>query len=139
MAILSSFSAQTMHRPDSVFSLWADPATWPAWDSEIREVSFAGPAKLGARGRIRPVSGPATSFSVTAFEVDRVFTNVSSMPAARLTFEHVVAPSESGSDVTVTVYLDGLLAPLWKCVVGGSLADAARSSVTGLLSYLDAA
>jgi uncharacterized protein YndB with AHSA1/START domain len=121
-----------------VFSRWADPETWPQWDAEVREVSFEGPAKLGARGRMRPASGPATSFTITAFEPDRVFTNASSMPGARLVFEHIVTPAADGARVEVTVHIDGPFAPLWKRIVGRSLAGAARSSVTGLLASVDA-
>ena len=139
MTVLSSYSAQTVYSPAVVFSRWADPETWPEWDAEVREVSFEGPAKLGAWGRMHPARGPAMSFSITAFEPDRVFTNTSSMPGARLIFEHIVTPAGEGAGVTVIVHIEGPLEPLWKRIVGRGLAGAARSSVTGLLTYLEAA
>jgi len=139
MKVIDSYAARTAHEAEVVFSRWADPEGWPEWDAEVREVTFAGPAKLGARGRMRPASGPAASFSVTAFEPGRVFTNVSSLPGAKLVFEHLVTPAPDGAAVEVVVRVEGLLAPLWKRVLGRSLGSAARSSVTGLLAYLDAA
>ena len=139
MTILSAYSAHTAHPPEAVFARWADPASWPEWDTEVRSVSFDGPPILGARGRIRPAHGPATSFRVTAYEQDRVFTNATSVPGASLTFEHIVTPAMEGSTVTVEVRIDGSLAPLWRRVVGPGMADAARSSVTGLIAHLDTA
>lgn len=102
-------------------------------------MTFAGPVRIGARGRMRPASGPAVAFSVTAFEPDRVFTNISSLPGAKLVFEHLVTPLPDGASVEVAVRVEGPLAPLWKRVLGRSLGNAARSSVTGLLAHLDAA
>ena len=139
MMVLDSYSARTVYEAEAVFSRWADPESWPQWDAEVREVTFAGPARLGARGRMRPTSGPAASFAVTVFEPGRVFTNASSLPGAKLVFEHLVTPAPDGASVEVVVRVEGLLAPLWKRVLGRSLGNAARSSVTGLLAHLDAA
>ena len=139
MKLLDSHSSLTAHSPQSVFSHWADPAGWPAWDEEVREVSFEGTAALGARGKMRPTSGPAATFSITAFEEDRVFTNASSLPGATLIFEHRVAPTDAGAEIQVSVGVDGFLAPLWQRILRKSMGNAARSSVTGLLGHLDAA
>lgn len=139
MKLIDTHSAFTSHSAQSVFSLWADPAGWPRWDSEVREVNFAGVAELGAKGKMRPTSGPAATFSITTYEQDRVFTNTSSLPGATLVFEHRVAPTSEGAELEVSVGVDGVLAPLWQRLLRKSLAGAARSSVTGLLEHLDAA
>lgn len=139
MKLIDTHSAFTSHSAQSVFSLWADPAGWPSWDAEVREVDFAAVAELGAKGKMRPASGPASTFLITAFERDRVFTNASSLPGAKLIFEHRVAPAGDGAKLEVSVGVDGFLAPLWQRILRKSLANAARSSVTGLLEHLDAA
>lgn len=138
MKTLDSYSTSTTHSAQSVFARWADPAGWPTWDTEVREVSFPGPTALGARGRMRPASGPATAFSITALEPDRLLTNASSLPGAKLLFEHRVTPTKDGADLEVTVAVDGFLAPLWQRVLRASMKNAAQSSVTGLLNHLDA-
>lgn len=139
MKTIASYSAVTSHSPDSVFSLWANPAGWPSWDSEVREVEFSGVAELGGQGKMRPASGPAATFLITVFDQDRVFSNASSLPGAKLIFEHRVAPAGDGAELEVSVGVDGFLAPLWQRILRKSLANAARSSVTGLLEHLDAA
>lgn len=88
---------------------------------------------------MRPTSGPAAKFSVTTFEPNSVFTNTSSLPGAKLIFEHLVTPTPEGAAIEVTVGVAGFLAPLWQRILGKSLGNAARSSVTGLLDHLDAA
>lgn len=139
MKVIDSYSAPTAHSAQLVFSRWAHPEGWPVWDAEVREVRFEGPARLGARGQMRPASGPAATFSITTFEQDRVFTNTSSLPGAKLIFEHRVTPTAERATVEVTVGVDGFLAPLWHRMLGKSLRNAAQSSVTGLLDHLDRA
>lgn len=122
-----------------MFSYWADPEGWPEWDPAVLEVTFAGPSDLGARGRMRPTSGPPASFSVTEFEPGRVLTNTSSLPGAKLVFTHIVTPMPKGALVYVAVSVEGPLAPLWRRMLNRSMGNAAKSSVNGLLAHLDSA
>lgn len=137
MIVLSTHSTKCRHAPRTVFARWADPATWQQWDSEIRSVEFHGPAVVGAVGKLRPRSGPASSFSITGLVSNRVFTNTGRLPGAKLIFEHVVRPTVGGSVVTVTVSLDGPLAGVWTLVLRRPMADAARVSTEGLIATLD--
>lgn len=100
-------------------------------------MSFHGPAAVGSRGRMRPASGPAAAFLVTELEPGRVFTNATSLPGAKLIFEHEVTPELDGSIVAVTVRVEGPLSPLWKRILGKSMGSAAHSSVNGLIAHLD--
>lgn len=138
MTILDSYSASTPQSAEAVFALWAEPASWPVWDPGVSEASLEGSARLGARGSMRPASGPPVKFNVIGYEANRVFTNASSMPGARLVFEHLVTPTPDGSHVSVTVRLEGPLAGLWSRVLRGNLGDSARSSAVALLAHLDA-
>lgn len=139
MVILSRFSVRTTHAPSRIFARWADPTGWPDWDDEVRAVWFEGPAVVGARGRMKPENGPATTMRISAVDDGRLLTNTSRLPGALLTFEHIVAPAPAGSDVQVEVRLTGLLSPLWRRVLAKSMAGSAESSVTGLVAHLDAA
>ena len=139
MKVLSSHTTHAALAPSTVFARWSDPATWPTWDPEVKSVVFESPATLGKSGRLQPASGPALRFSITGLRIDRELTNTGTLPGARLEFEHLVEPADDGSVVTVTVRVSGLLSPVWARILAPSMFTAARSSVVGLLSYLDAA
>lgn len=139
MMVLSEHTALTAHSAAAVFSRWADPKGWPEWDPEVREVNFKMPTTPGARGKMQPASGPPVTFSITAMDSDRLLTDTSVLPGTKLVFEHVAAPASEGTRVTVTVRVEGPRASLWKRILGRALADSARSSVSGLLSHMDAA
>lgn len=139
MKLIDSHTIFTTHDSQAIFALWSNPAGWPTWDQEVREAHFEGPAVLGAKGKMRPASGPTAAFSITAFEQNRLFTNASSLPGATLIFEHRLTPINDGVEIAVSVGVDGVLAPLWQRVLRKNMSGAARSSVVGLLNHLDAA
>ncbi|RAG82218.1 hypothetical protein DN069_28825 [Streptacidiphilus pinicola] len=108
--------------PSAFFGRWADMATWPEWNADTEWVRLDGPFATGGRGVLKPRGGPKTKFVITELS-DRVFTDVSLLAGARLTFRHVVTPTaDGGSEVTVTVTLTGPLARLWNVVLGKGIA-----------------
>lgn len=139
MQTLSTYVADTPHPPEAVYQLWAAPMTWPSWDPDVAEVRFSGNALVGINGWMRPSSGPATTFAITALEADRLFTTASRLPGARLLFEHRADPAGSGAQVTVTISVNGPLGWLWRRVLGRSFAGAAKRNVHGLLDHLGGA
>lgn len=139
MAVLDSCTARTPHPPTEVFARWADPSTWPDWDPEVRAVVVEGPVRQGARGRLRPTSGPTATFSITELLPERSLTSTTTLPGARLVVEHRVSPDGEGSELDVVVRVEGPFAALWSRILGRSMRRAARSSVSGLLAHLEAA
>ncbi len=137
MVLLSSHESLTSHSPTAVYALWADPPSWPSWDPELRVVSFGGPLVTGAKGKLQPRNGPALGFTITGLQHDHEFTNTGSLPGAKLAFQHVVTETLEGAMVSVKVSLDGPLSRVWARLMGPEMADSARSSVEGLLRYLD--
>ncbi|MGC0368746.1 SRPBCC family protein [Microbacterium sp. SLBN-111] len=99
--------------PTAFFARWIDHATWSEWSPDTEWVRVDGPVRLGARGILKPKGGPRTPFTISELETDRVYTDVSRVPGARLTFRHTAAPVAEGSALTVEVTLDGPLAWLW--------------------------
>lgn len=139
MKTLSTHTQISPHTPAAVYRLWEDPDAWTQWDPDVSEVRFAGERAEGAKGWMRPSSGPAATFEIVALRADRLFTTVSRMPGAALSFEHAVEPTPEGSRMTVTIGVDGLLSGLWAAVLRKNFADAASRNIAGLVAYLDAA
>lgn len=137
MVVISHYTETTSHKSAIIFEQWANPDSWPRWDTEVKEVLFTGEATLHARGKIKPATGPSSTFQITAFEPNAVLTTASKLPGARLLFEHVVRSVVDGSEVSVTVSVEGPLAFVWARILKRNLAQSARSSVTGLITYLD--
>lgn len=135
MIVLSTYACSTDHDPGEVFARWANPLAWPDWDPEVRAIVFSAPMELGRGGKLQPRSGPTLRFVVTEFTPNLRFTTSGLLPGAKLDFVHLV---EAGStnQVSLTVTVRGPLAALWAWLLRRQMAEAARSSVEGLLAHL---
>ena len=118
------------------FERWADMATWPQWNTDTEWVRLDGPFRAGATGKLKPKGGPATRFVVTVLVPGREFTDVSLLPGARLTFQHLVGEDAGGATtIAVRVTIAGPLAFLWNVLLGRDIA----SGLSADLARLEAA
>ncbi len=107
-------------------SIWekayADATAWPRWNAEIKRAELDGPLALGATAKIVFGTGLRLRFRVVEFEDGRLFTDESRLPGARMGHRHLVEPTETGSRLTNTIYIEGPLAPLWRRIMGPAAA-----------------
>ncbi|MCJ1706134.1 SRPBCC family protein [Microbacterium sp. VKM Ac-2923] len=113
MRILASAIRESSASPAAFFARWVDHDTWREWSPDTEWVRIEHPVAQGSRGILKPEGGPRVKFVVAELEADRVYTDVTRMPGARLTFRHGVEPTAGGSRVTAEVTIDGPLSGLW--------------------------
>ena len=139
-------TTSTLEAGISPASVWhkayADAAAWPKWNAEIKRASLDGPLALGARAKIVFGTGLRLRFHVVEFEDGRLFTDESRLPGARMGHRHLIEPTESGSRLTNTIYIEGPLAPLWRRIMGPAAArtlPAAQRAVVELVQSAELA
>jgi hypothetical protein len=120
--------------PASVWQVaYADASAWPKWNTEIKRAQLDGPLAHGAKAKIVFGTGLRLRFHVVVFEDGQLFTDESRLPGARIGHRHLVEPTETGSRLTNTIYIEGPLAPLWRRIMGPAAArtlpDAQRAVV----------
>jgi len=94
--------------PEQVWSLYADVSRWLDWDSGLVDVTLAGDFAPGSTGTLTVDGQPPLAYVLTVVEEHRRFTDVTEIPGvATLTFDHVIAPTGSGSSITHLVRIDG--------------------------------
>jgi Polyketide cyclase / dehydrase and lipid transport len=101
---------------------YADAAAWPKWNAEIKRAQLDGPLALGATAKIVFGTGLRLRFHVVELEDDRLFTDESRLPGARMGHRHLIEPTETGSRLINTIYIEGPLAPLWCRIMGPAAA-----------------
>jgi hypothetical protein len=97
---------------------YADASAWPRWNDELKSAKLDGPLRLGATAKIAFETGLRLRFQVVEFEEGRLFTDEARLPGARMGHRHLIEPSAGGSRLTNTIYIEGLLAPLWQRILG---------------------
>jgi Polyketide cyclase / dehydrase and lipid transport len=119
-------TTSTLEAGASPASIWqkayADAAAWPKWNAEIKGAQLDGPLALGATAKIVFRTGLRLRFHLVEFEDGRLFTDESSLPGARMGHRHLVEPTESGSRLSNTIYIEGPLAFIWRRIMGPAAA-----------------
>jgi Polyketide cyclase / dehydrase and lipid transport len=117
---------------------YADAKAWPKWNTAIKRAQLDGPLTSGATAKIVFGTGLRLRFHVVEFEDGCLFTDESHLPGARMGHRHLIEPTESGSRLINTIYIEGPLAPLWRRIMGPAAArtlpDAQRAVVELALS-----
>lgn len=137
MIELARTSRHSTSPPSSFFARWIDHSTWPEWDLDTEWVSMRGPIRVGAHGTLKPRGGPKVKFEIFECERDRVYTDVSHMPGAKLTFRHTVMPVEDGSELAIHVWLEGPLSRLWARTAFKNFEVGAVSSLDRLVTLVE--
>jgi len=81
---------------DAVWELYADPTSWPSWDSGVERVELDGPLATGVTGRFTPRGAEALPFTVIQAEANRGFTDEFAFPGAVLRGTHTITPLGGG-------------------------------------------
>ncbi|MET0305302.1 MAG: SRPBCC family protein [Solirubrobacterales bacterium] len=122
--------------PADVWSrAYADVATWPKWNAELKSAALDGPLALGAVARIVFRTGLRLRFRVVEYEEGRLFTDEARLPGARMAHRHLVEPAGDAARLTNTIYIEGRVAWLWRRILGPAAARAlpdAQRAIVGL-------
>ena len=123
---------------DAIWRLWTDVTTWKDWDRGLKDAEMTGPMKLGATGRIIPLSGPASTFQITEFVDGEHYAFETRMPLARLTVRRTLI---SRDPVTFRhdVSFDGLGAGFWAGRFGPGFRAALPPTMAALSAQAEAA
>lgn len=124
--------------PARYFQRWIDHATWPQWSPDTTWARVDGPVQTGARGTLKPRGGPKTTFVVSEYHPDQLYTDVSRVPGATLTFRHAVDVTEAGTRLTVTVWLDGPLSGFWARTAFRKFATSVPADLDRLITLVEA-
>lgn len=100
--------------PERVWELITDVEAWPSLIPTVDAVERldGGPLVVGSRTRLQQPKLPEGVWTVTELDPGRSFTWASSSPGVAITAGHVVVPHAVGSQLSLSVDISGLVAPL---------------------------
>jgi hypothetical protein len=125
-----SYEASTISRasPETVWEAWVDVASWSE-SEHIESARIDGEFRPDAVITSKAKGFPRSTLTITRVEPHRLWINESRSPGVRMTFEHVIEPSEAGTELTERVLIRGPLSRLVGILLGRKLKTLFASSV----------
>ncbi len=114
----STFDAPGLTASDLWSRAYADASAWPAWNDALAAASLDEPFQVGSRARVRFRTGLRLRFTLVEVDPERVFTDESRLPGARMGHRHELEPTAHGVRLVNTIYIRGPLTRLWALVLG---------------------
>jgi|SRR5215212_1678256 len=114
----STFDASGVTAAAVWSSAYADASAWPAWNDALASASLDEPFQVGSHARVRFRTGLRLRFTLMEVEPERVFTDESRLPGARMGHRHELQPIPDGVRLVNTIYIRGPLARLWAPILG---------------------
>jgi hypothetical protein len=120
----STYDAPGVSASDVWSRAYADASAWPVWNDALAAASLDEPFVVGSRARVRFRTGLRLRFTLTEVEPERVFTDESRLPGARMGHRHELQPLGTSDDeragvrLVNTIYIRGSLAHLWAPILG---------------------
>ena len=104
---------------EQVWREYVSVETWPLWDIHLLRCELIGPFTVGSKTRIKPKGGMPTSVGIiTLCEPNKRFADSTTLPLAKLVFDHVLEQRPAGLAITHSVTISGPLAFFWKRIIG---------------------
>ncbi len=112
---------RTLEAPVAAAVVWrrcyVDARAWSEWNPEIASAELQGPFAVGSTARVRFTTGLRLRFRLVEVEPERLFTDETRLPGARMGHRHVLEPTDSGVRLRNTIYFEGPLARLWAALM----------------------
>jgi hypothetical protein len=106
-------SADSAATKEAVWQRYADVTQWRDWSPAIEWARLDGQFQVGAKGKSKARGAPAGRFRLVRVEPNVAFASTTWLPGARLLFEHLIEPRDTGLRITHRATLSGPLSPLY--------------------------
>ena len=112
--------------------------SWPEWDEAVAWARLDGPFAVGSTGALKPKRGPKVSFVIEILDPGTEFTDVSSVPGAKLRIRHLVSAAGGRTRIDIEVSIDGPLSWLWRRALGKGIATSTPEGLAKLVALAEA-
>ena len=99
--------ATTSARPEAVWALWSDPATWSSWDPAVQDVTLEGGFAQGAGGTMVLTGAMEVPVVLEVVEPGRRYLDRLTIGDLVIRIDHVVEGGPDGSEVLVRTTVEG--------------------------------
>ncbi|WP_411823941.1 SRPBCC family protein [Leptospira sp. 'Mane'] len=114
---------------EQIWKLFEDVNNWHTWDEGIEFAKIEGKFEAGNHFILRPKGGPNVKVELLETVKNRMFSDVTRFPLARMYDQHLFEETKDGLKITNTITVKGLLGFLWIKLVAQNIVDSLPKDV----------
>jgi uncharacterized protein YndB with AHSA1/START domain len=108
---------------EQVWKVWTDINQWHSWQGDIDYAKLEGDFKVGNSFLLKPKGGPKVRIELIRVEPNKVFTDLTRFPLARMYGSHEFIHHGDELEIKTTMSIEGGLAWLWRKIVAEDVAN----------------
>lgn len=89
-------TVETTAPPEKIWGARTDVERWPEWDTELASAALDGSFALGAKGKLKPKSGPASRFFISELTPGESYAFTTRLPLCELKVRRYLTRRDSG-------------------------------------------
>lgn len=89
-------TVETTAPPEKIWGAWTDVERWPEWDTELDSAALDGGFALGAKGKLKPKSSPASRFFISELIPGEGYAFITRLPLCELKVDRHLTRKEGG-------------------------------------------
>ena len=130
--MLTGSSIEILCLPEDVFKWYLDAEKWHLWDPEVEGADIPGGLRVGARGWIKPKSGPRAKIRIVEVTPNISFSVESHLPLCVMRFEHWLEHKNGQTIATHSVIFTGWFSFIFRRMIGKAIAKGLPATMDGL-------
>jgi hypothetical protein len=127
--LIKTITKETTKTSQEIWSVYKDVSNWKTWDNAVISSELFGDFAVGTKGVLKPKGGPSAKFILTEVTENKSFSDRSFLPLAHIDFIHTIEDLGSKRKITHTIEMGGFLAPVFKLLIGKTLASGLEEAV----------
>ena len=120
-------------KAEQVWKVWTDINQWHTWQVDIEYAKLEGEFKVGNSFVLKPRGGPRVNIELVTVEPNRVFTDLTRFPLAKMYGSHEFFINGDELEIKTTMSIDGILSFLWRKLVAEDVANGMEEQTEKLI------
>lgn len=104
-------------KPKAIWQVWTDINNWHTWNPGIEFCKLDNPFAVGNSFTLKPIRASPVQIELVAVEENRLFTDCTRFPGAKMYGSHEMEETSNGLKLTRTMTITGPLGFLWRKLV----------------------
>ena len=97
---------------EKLWEVWIDVNQWHTWQGDIEYAKLEGEFKVGNTFLLKPKGGPKVKIEIIRVERNKVFTDLTRFPFARMYGSHEFIMHGDELEIRTTMSIEGWLSPV---------------------------